>query len=245
MIHLLNSAPVGIMALDSKGGITFLNAKAETLLDLKIDQARGKQLAEMVQDQVFLKIVGEGAPDEVTSHNYHGQLIIVRSAPLHEPSGSVGRVVLLQDSSALRKQCEEAEQLRDEVSSLLENSYDGIILADADTIRTLLQAIRDRDWWVRERAADALVKIGGPKVVQAMTDLIRDEDEFIRRTAVEVLAGGGHEVDLVTYHEGDDVRIEGVSIHRIRRPPLCRRRAAPTRGPRARPSTGSTPCRSS
>ena len=47
--------------------------------------------------------------------------------------------------------------------------------------------MRDADWWVRVRAADALGSIGGPRVVEAVMGLMRDEDEFLRRTAVEIL----------------------------------------------------------
>src|SRR5256886_2622785 len=42
-------------------------------------------------------------------------------------------------------------------------------------------------WWVRSRAADALGKIGGPKVIDAVLQLVRDKDEDIRRAAIEIL----------------------------------------------------------
>ena len=47
--------------------------------------------------------------------------------------------------------------------------------------------IADSDWWVRTRAADALGKIGGPKVVDAVLALIKDENQDIRRAAIEIL----------------------------------------------------------
>jgi len=40
---------------------------------------------------------------------------------------------------------------------------------------------------VRVRAADALGSIGGPRVVEAVLELLQDKDEFLRRTAVEIL----------------------------------------------------------
>ena len=134
MIHLLNSAPVGILALDQDGRVTLINTKAEKVLGLGPDQGAGRLLADLVSDPVLLKILSEGAPESGLSHNYQGKPLIVRSAPLEDPAQPGGRVILLQDSGALRKQCEEAEQLRDEVSSLLENSYDGIVVADNERI---------------------------------------------------------------------------------------------------------------
>ncbi len=47
--------------------------------------------------------------------------------------------------------------------------------------------IADSDWWVRTRAADALGKIGGPRVVDAVLALIKDENQDIRRAAIEIL----------------------------------------------------------
>ena len=42
-------------------------------------------------------------------------------------------------------------------------------------------------WWVRSRAGDALAEIGGPRVVNSVVKLIGEEDEDIRRTAIEIL----------------------------------------------------------
>jgi HEAT repeat protein/tRNA A-37 threonylcarbamoyl transferase component Bud32 len=56
-----------------------------------------------------------------------------------------------------------------------------------NAMKELLGALRDKDWWVRVRAADALGKIGGPRVVEAVLALLDDGDEFVRRCAVEVL----------------------------------------------------------
>ena len=40
---------------------------------------------------------------------------------------------------------------------------------------------------MRSRAADALAKIGGPRVIEAALELIRDQDEDVRRAAIEIL----------------------------------------------------------
>jgi HEAT repeat protein len=41
------------------------------------------------------------------------------------------------------------------------------VVGDESSVKYLLKAIRDTDWWVRSRAADALGKIGGPQVITA------------------------------------------------------------------------------
>ncbi|MDH4260199.1 MAG: protein kinase, partial [Gammaproteobacteria bacterium] len=61
------------------------------------------------------------------------------------------------------------------------------VVGNDKSVRHLLQAIKDADWWVRSRAADALGKIGGPQVIDAAIALVSDRDEEVRRTAVEIL----------------------------------------------------------
>ena len=45
-------------------------------------------------------------------------------------------------------------------------------IADVATLKYLLAALEDQDWWVRSRASDALAKIGGPKVMDAVLQLV-------------------------------------------------------------------------
>ncbi len=42
------------------------------------------------------------------------------------------------------------------------------------------------------------------------------------RAALQALAGQGYTIDVLSYHEGEDVRIDGVTHHRTIRPPLVR-----------------------
>src|SRR5262249_24565529 len=41
--------------------------------------------------------------------------------------------------------------------------------------------------WVRSRASDALARIGGPRVVDAVLALVMDKDENVQRAAIEIL----------------------------------------------------------
>jgi len=42
------------------------------------------------------------------------------------------------------------------------------------------------------------------------------------RAALQALSEQGHTIDVLSYHEGEDVRIQGVTHHRIARPPLVK-----------------------
>jgi HEAT repeat protein len=60
-------------------------------------------------------------------------------------------------------------------------------MGDAALLRTLLGALKDKEWWVTVRVTDALGTNGGTKIVQATLELLKDPDPFIRQSAFEVM----------------------------------------------------------
>jgi twitching motility protein PilT len=52
---------------------------------------------------------------------------------------------------------------------------------------TLLGFLRDEDWWVRERVADALVELAGDKILRHVAALLKEPSPVFRRFAVDVL----------------------------------------------------------
>jgi twitching motility protein PilT len=51
----------------------------------------------------------------------------------------------------------------------------------------LLRFLRDEDWWVRERVADALVEMAGQNLTRHVVDYLSDESDVVRRYAVGFL----------------------------------------------------------
>jgi twitching motility protein PilT len=51
----------------------------------------------------------------------------------------------------------------------------------------LLRFLRDEDWWVRERVADALVEMSGHSLTRHVVDYLSDESDVVRRYAVGFL----------------------------------------------------------
>lgn len=51
----------------------------------------------------------------------------------------------------------------------------------------LLRCLRDEDWWVRERVADALVEMGSPNLTQHVKAYLDDPSDVVRRYAVGFL----------------------------------------------------------
>ncbi len=51
----------------------------------------------------------------------------------------------------------------------------------------LLRYLRDEDWWVRERVADALVEMAGNSLTKHVVEYLQDESDVVRRYAVGFL----------------------------------------------------------
>jgi len=59
--------------------------------------------------------------------------------------------------------------------------------ADGDLWPKLLACLRDEDWWVRERVADALIDMAGLLLVPHVVPFLTDPSPLLRRFAVDVL----------------------------------------------------------
>src|ERR1039458_6558639 len=105
---------------------------------------------------------------------------MIRTAALAALSKMDGPIDVARICALLRDPEIEVQNRRSDTKVLNE-------VGDARSVKYLLQALKDDDWWVRSRAGDALGKIGGPKVIDAVLELVRDRDEDIRRAAVEIL----------------------------------------------------------
>ncbi len=122
--------PGAVVVLDGEGRIRALNLRAQELLGLSPGEGRGRCWAELV-DEAELARLGRG---EVEAHDREctlaGRGLLVSASALWDERGPSGTLLVFHDSSSLREQQEETYRLRHEMSSILESSYDGIVVAD-------------------------------------------------------------------------------------------------------------------
>lgn len=60
-------------------------------------------------------------------------------------------------------------------------------VGDAETLRGLISALRNKEWWVTIRVADAIGTSGGTRIIDQALGLLKDSDTFIRQSAFEIL----------------------------------------------------------
>ena len=130
---IIESVPSGIIAINTDRNIIVINEKAEKMLNLKRENAIGRNIDDICKQSIFfgdLQHVGAVDNKKLNINNYD---IILHSAPIMKDEEVVGGVAVLQDVSELEKITCELRETQDrlkEIQSIIESSYDGILIAD-------------------------------------------------------------------------------------------------------------------
>jgi serine/threonine-protein kinase len=78
--------------------------------------------------------------------------------------------------------------VQDESEEIRRKAIEGLNAVDNPTIiKSLLSGLKGKEWWETARVADALGTHGGQKIVSTVLALLKDQDEFIRQCALEII----------------------------------------------------------
>lgn len=132
--ELLDAAPAGILALDETSRLIYLNQRARDMLGGKADDALNKPASYFIEDDGLLAFIDNGAFDTIQSYVWRQRALLVTVRRLFHASLPQGCVLLLQETIRAPGPNDDVNRIKGEFTSLLENSYDGIILADGESI---------------------------------------------------------------------------------------------------------------
>ena len=133
VLETLGAASTGMIALDENCRITYINPRALQMLGEPSLRALGKQVTLLIEDLQFSDWL-ISADDYLPPFPYRQGSIMISASRLGTAAQPRGYALFLQESESFEQADERMYQLRKEVSSILENSYDGIILADEESI---------------------------------------------------------------------------------------------------------------
>ncbi|MBU1276349.1 MAG: sigma 54-interacting transcriptional regulator [Proteobacteria bacterium] len=141
---VLQSVPSGIFAVDKQCRFTIVNQQAEKLMGFSQEDALGNPAAQFIPDTKLHRILETGKLEMGKPFAHNGRTFLVSRSPIMEEGSIVGAVSVFQDESeleAVQKQVEELRRLNDELSSLIENSHDGILITDTHQVLTVNPSI--------------------------------------------------------------------------------------------------------
>ncbi len=134
---IMDAAHNGIVAIDENGIVTMFNHAAEKITRRGKSEAMGRHLSEVIVPQGLLDVLREGQYQshlkftvDFTSgtHTY-----LTNRTPIEENNKVVGAIGVFQDISEFEFISEElssVKQLNKELETIIESSYDGILITD-------------------------------------------------------------------------------------------------------------------
>lgn len=137
---VLQSVPSGIFAVDQDCRFTIVNQQAEKLMGFAQADALGQPASRFVPDTRLNRVLETGKLEMGKPFAHKGRTFLVSRSPILEQGDIIGAVSVFQDESeleAVQKQVEELRRLNDELSSLIENSHDGILITDTNQVLTV------------------------------------------------------------------------------------------------------------
>lgn len=134
VLGILDSAPTGIIALTSGCRILFINSNAKQMLGKVAEGALGKPVTFFIEDPQFVDWLVSGMPGSLPPFPWRKGAIMISASRQGSRDDPRGYILFLQPTESFEQIDERVNRLQKELSLLLENSYDGIILADAESI---------------------------------------------------------------------------------------------------------------
>jgi len=134
LFELLDVTHDGIIAFDGTGHLIYINQCAQQIFDIKAEDALGKPAVSIIIEDDILNLITKSLLDSAQTYVWRERSLLVTASRLSSENIHKGCLVLLQKTALIKNSDDEIDQIREEFASLLESSYDGIILADGKSI---------------------------------------------------------------------------------------------------------------
>ncbi|MGX9134606.1 sigma 54-interacting transcriptional regulator [Rummeliibacillus sp. JY-2-4R] len=129
---VFNAVPSGVISVNIEGNITMMNPAAEKISGVKRDKAIGQFITDMVSPKGLLRVLQTGI-GHIEKYRVGNRWYVSYREPIYDGKQLVGAVGVFDDISKIEKLSTELatiQQLVKENKTLLENSLDGVAIAD-------------------------------------------------------------------------------------------------------------------
>lgn len=132
---VFSSAHNGIVSIDTNGIITSFNPAAEKLSSVKKENALGRYIADVLVPTGLLDVVRTGENQFSTRYQVGKRKYITNRTPIIQKGKLVGAVGVFQEISeidVISQELNSVKELNEELSAILESSYDGVMVTDKE-----------------------------------------------------------------------------------------------------------------
>lgn len=130
---VFNCAHNGILAIDANGIITTINPAAERLAKRSKEESIGRFLTEVVVPAGLLEVVKSGTTQFGVKYQVGRRKYITNRTSIVQDGKVIGAVGVFQEITELEDMSEELNTVRElnkELETIIESSYDGIVITD-------------------------------------------------------------------------------------------------------------------
>lgn len=134
---VLEATPHGIVAVDARGYITFVNPAAEVILRLKAERVIGGDVADFLPNCSVGEVLATGRPLRNYKNTINGSTYIAHAAPIIDDNDIIGAVASFQPFSEIESLADElgvVKQLYKELDAVISCSYDGLLVTDGNGV---------------------------------------------------------------------------------------------------------------
>ncbi|MCL5981488.1 MAG: sigma-54-dependent Fis family transcriptional regulator [Firmicutes bacterium] len=136
---VLNSTYDGIVAIDADGRVTMFNAASERLLGHSAKAVLGRHVNEVVPGTTLCQVLEDGRPQLGVIVEVNGNTLLTNRTPVKSSGAVIGAVAVFEDITGIKELHKTLEDTRTSVEvleTILNSTYDGLVLVDRKGIIT-------------------------------------------------------------------------------------------------------------
>ena len=136
---VLNSTYDGIVAIDAAGRVTMFNAASERLLGHSAKAVLGRHVNEVVPGTTLCQVLEDGRPQLGVIVEVNGNTLLTNRTPVKSSGAVIGAVAVFEDITGIKELHKTLEDTRTSVEvleTILNSTYDGLVLVDRKGIIT-------------------------------------------------------------------------------------------------------------
>jgi PAS domain S-box-containing protein len=200
---ILDSVHTGVVAIDRRGTIIFINTTASLLVGFPVDQALGKRVDEVIPNTRLVEVMESGRSEHAQRMVVNGHTVFSNRTPIKRGDEIVGAIGMFQDAPRLEelsRQLDSVREANEELDALIESLDDGIVVADKHGI--ILRV---------NNAYKNMVGITAKEYVgKHVTDLVKEG--YIKRSVSDLVLDRRSPVTIVDVRNGKELLLSGSPV---------------------------------
>jgi PAS domain S-box-containing protein len=156
LIHVADVIENGVIAIDSDSNLIIMNKTAEKVLGVSAEGALGKNIAEVLPGSELSNILKTGETQKSITMEVGARTIVTSRTPIISGKENIGAVAIFKDVTDhcnLKNDLHREKSLSEDLNTIIETIYDGILVVNKDGIVTMLSKAYAKFLNVDEKAS--------------------------------------------------------------------------------------------